>query len=261
MSEPTNPPNANQELQFERAEYAAAGPQAATCAVCKQPIEGVYYTAAQKVVCVACHDGLTASQTGGSRTGRLGRALIFGLGAAIVGWLVWFAVRKITGYEVGIVAVVVGLFVGKAVRRGARGRGGLAYQLLAVFLTYSCIVANYIPDIFQELRRHAHEDDQIVETQPAAARQTTTARSAAAHSKPATSRPAALEHLTHMGIFGKVLLLLLLVLILFAFALALPILAGFQNIIGLLIIAFALWEAWKINRKIKINFAGPMMFW
>jgi hypothetical protein len=32
---------------------------------------------------------------------------------------------------------------------------------------------------------------------------------------------------------------------------------GLSNIIGLLIIAFALWEAWKINRKQAVQFTGP----
>jgi len=37
-------------------------------------------------------------------------------------------------------------------------------------------------------------------------------------------------------------------LIAFGYALAMPFLAGIENLIGLLIIAFGLWEAWKINK-------------
>ena len=43
----------------------------------------------------------------------------------------------------------------------------------------------------------------------------------------------------------------------FVIAAALPFLAGFENIIGLLIIGFALWEAWKINRKVELAVVGP----
>jgi hypothetical protein len=36
-----------------------------------------------------------------------------------------------------------------------------------------------------------------------------------------------------------------------------PILAGFQNIIGIAIIGFALWEAWRINRRPSVEIKGP----
>ena len=48
-------------------------------------------------------------------------------------------IRKITGYEIGIVAIGIGYLVGKAVRKGAGGFGGTRYQVLAVFLTYAAI--------------------------------------------------------------------------------------------------------------------------
>lgn len=41
------------------------------------------------------------------------------------------------------------------------------------------------------------------------------------------------------------------------FALTLPIRFGFQNPIGLLIVAFALYEAWKINRRVPLVITGP----
>jgi hypothetical protein len=36
-----------------------------------------------------------------------------------------------------------------------------------------------------------------------------------------------------------------------------PILAGFSNIIGLLIIGIAVFEAWKLNRKATLDVSGP----
>jgi hypothetical protein len=38
---------------------------------------------------------------------------------------------------------------------------------------------------------------------------------------------------------------------------ALPILEGFQQPIGLLIVGFALWEAWKLNKRVPLVFNGP----
>jgi hypothetical protein len=36
-----------------------------------------------------------------------------------------------------------------------------------------------------------------------------------------------------------------------------PIAAGFSNIIGLLIIGIAVFEAWKLNRRLRLTIAGP----
>lgn len=41
------------------------------------------------------------------------------------------------------------------------------------------------------------------------------------------------------------------------FVLALPFLQGFQNIIGLAIIAFGLYQAWKLNRRVRLVISGP----
>lgn len=41
------------------------------------------------------------------------------------------------------------------------------------------------------------------------------------------------------------------------FALAAPFLAGFQNVIGILIIAFALWQAWQMNAHRPLAITGP----
>ena len=49
----------------------------------------------------------------------------------------------------------------------------------------------------------------------------------------------------------------LFVLFVSAFVYAAPFLGGFENIIGLLIIGFGVWEAWKINRRIRPQIAGP----
>jgi len=43
----------------------------------------------------------------------------------------------------------------------------------------------------------------------------------------------------------------------FVVSYALPFLAGFQNIIGILIIAFGLWEAWKFNKRVDAAITGP----
>jgi len=49
----------------------------------------------------------------------------------------------------------------------------------------------------------------------------------------------------------------LMIIVAFFVSYAVPFLLGFQNIIGLLIIAFGLWEAWKFNQRVDAAMTGP----
>jgi hypothetical protein len=264
-------PTPGNDLQFDRAEYeagASAAAPGAVCSVCQQPIASEYFTVNQNVVCPNCLRQLHASMTGGSGTWRLLSAIAWGIAAGFLGAVIWFAVRKMTGYEVGLIAIVVGLMVGAAVRRGSQGRGGLVYQLLAVVLTYSSIVSNYIPDVFMALRDELKNGDAVVATtQPATTQPVEDGAATATATRPSTgpamaaeATPGADEYEDGAEKPGAPMLVVyavLFVVLLFALAFVAPILAGFQNIIGLLIIGFALWEAWKINKRPHFDTAGP----
>src|SRR5437867_9066829 len=128
--------NDPQPVQFDRAEFQSSSPSATPCAQCKQPIIQSYYEVNGHLICSRCHEALTQG-TGDSRGRRVMRSAGAGLGAAILGAIVWWGVRRLTGYEVGLVSIGIGIAVGKAVRWGSFNRGGWAYQLLAVFLTYA----------------------------------------------------------------------------------------------------------------------------
>jgi hypothetical protein len=264
---PSSAAEGDQALQFEYAEPAGAegqaplGPQAMTCATCGQPIADVYYAAGDKVICPRCRDALLATRTGGSRARRLFKATAFGLMAAVAGTLVWYGVRRLTGYEIGLIAIVVGLMVGAAVRAGSGGRGGRGYQVLAVLLTYFSIASNYVPDVVQELMRTFREDQGQVAVDSTPSVSGTTA------TQPATTSATAEENDNASisqsaddeapSLAGGLVALVVLVVLVFAIALAAPFLAGAQNIIGLLIIGFALWEAWKMNQRQDLALAGP----
>jgi len=225
-------------LQFEYEEGVA--PQAFDCSRCNQRILSVYYELAGHLLCERCKFERESAPEGGS-IGRFFRASLAGAGAAIAGSLLYFGVRALTGYEFGLIAIVVGVAVGKAVHWGSRGRGGWRYQALAVGLTYLSIVATYVPAII----KGAIEASETQQTTEGAA-----AKPAGAAVKPAGAGAAA-EEKVDLSQFAIALVMFAGIII------AAPFLAGFQNIIGLLIISFGLFEAWKITRKTEDVVSGP----
>ena len=209
-----DPPTSTDDLQFEIAEPtpsttptpSAVPPR--TCVVCHRPISSTYFSVAGKIICPICCEKIQAAPAGNPAT-RFAKATIMGIGAGVVGALIWYAVLKISGYEIGLIAILVGFMVGKSIRKGSGGRGGVGYQLLAVAITYLSVAAASFPIILQ-----------------------------AALNRPDTSRQ-------------------LDIIISLALAIAWPIVGGIKNPIGLLILGFALWQAWKISAGRKLNITGP----
>src|SRR4051812_25986136 len=109
----------SEELQFDRAEFAASG---VTCAACKTAITDRFFRINGQTVCARCHAAFVASRDAGSAGKRFLTASGLGLGAALVGAAIYYGVRAATGYELGLIAVVVGVLVGMAVKRGAQNR-------------------------------------------------------------------------------------------------------------------------------------------
>jgi hypothetical protein len=188
-----------------RFDEPAAGAGAPICGRCQAAIADAYYEVNGHVVCAGCKTALEQGPTG-SGASRMLRAMAFGLGGAIVGAGVYYAILAVTGYEIGLVAIAVGWLIGRGVQKGSDGTGGWAYQALAVGLTYLAIVSTYVPFIVNAM----------------------TADEAKA---------------------GAVALL--------ALAAAAPFLAGFENVLGILIIGFALYQAWQMNRRVPMTISGP----
>src|SRR5687767_13130051 len=143
---PSEPPaNSPSEggLQFDRAEFK--GDAAIKCVSCQAPIAGQYFQVNGQAVCPACREQIAQFGMGGSKSCGFARAALGGSGAAVAGFLIYWAIRAISGYEFGLIAILVGWMVGMAVRWGSERLGGLFYQLLAVTLTYFSICARYVP--------------------------------------------------------------------------------------------------------------------
>jgi hypothetical protein len=145
MSDLTPAAPATGALQFDTAEPSAATTDR-SCTGCRRPIEGEYHMANMQVVCTPCRTALEAGPQG-TRTGRVGRALLFGAGAAVAGGLLYLVVATVTGYVIGLIAILVGWMVGRAVNVGSEHRGGWLYQVMAVGFTYLAICTSYVPQI------------------------------------------------------------------------------------------------------------------
>ncbi len=218
------------------------------CGFCGREAQGVYYQVGDTVACTRCKNERAAGPAG-SRIGRFSKAIVFGLVAGTVGAAIWYGVRRLTGYEIGLIAIAVGFLVGAAVRAGSGGRGGRRYQVLAVALTYFSICLNYAPDVVGELFKQAQQEESAVAAQdgsapPAAAPPTAAAPATGADGEP----PGLVAALLGLALFAALVL---------GISLAAPFLGGFQNAIGLLIIGFGLWQAWKMNEASPLEISGP----
>jgi hypothetical protein len=240
----------NAGLQFEQAEFAKGQSPAAACRVCASELRQSYYAINGQPVCRACGDRVRDETDRGTSLTRGLRATGAGAVAALAGAILYYAILAITGYEFGLIAIVVGLMVGKAVNWGGYGRGGWRYQTVAIALTYLAIVSAYVPPLISAIKQSPSLAAEAAEpgaqgtgakTDPA--REATVEPVADTSSEPA-ERPTFGQFVMAVGVFGAIIC-------------AAPFLAGFQNIMGLVIIGIGLYEAWKFNKRRELMISGP----
>jgi hypothetical protein len=152
----------------------------------------------------------------------------------LAGWAIYAIVAIATGMEIGLIAILVGVMVGKAIRRGSGGVGGRPLQILAVALTYFSITTSYIPVIIWEV---AHKSK--------AERAETANGGAVSHSEASSGQAAPA---------GKAILYLLAV---GAVAPFLSLTSGFSGLISLFIIFIGLRQAWSLTGRAEIPLTGP----
>ncbi len=241
MSDPATVAPAGGNLQFDRAERAAA-PAQTSCVVCQQPVGATYYELNGTVTCQRCRGQILATWNRGSPGKRFAKAFLLGAAAAGLGASGYFAFVALSGMDWSLVTVLIGMFVGVAVRKGSNGRGGWRYQALAMLLTYCAIAVTdstlIAREMTKDLQARADSSAALVGTTGGAA-----ARSERTLAKE-RERPGPITLV--MGIA-----------VLLGLAFAAPILTGFAAPLHLVIAGFGLYAAWKINRGTALRVTGP----
>ncbi len=256
MTDSTSVPE--NDLQFDQADFNNPDAKEMECGACHKKINKTYFDINGKSVCPECCGNFEAAQSKGNGTTRFIRALLFGVPAAILGAGIYYGISAATGYEFGLVAIVIGLMVGAAVRAGCRRKGGWAYQTLAILLTYMSIVSTYIPYMIQGIReadknRIAESSQPVDQTGKPDAENTPASMAVSQDTQ--SEQPRAAQTITVEK--ASILMTIIALVSLLAYAMVAPFLMGFENILGLIIIAIGLYEAWKINKRTPIKIIGP----
>jgi hypothetical protein len=243
----TDTPVGGETLQFDRAVSETGGAPippspVVVCAGCKTTINTQYYDVNGNALCGTCRAAVAAAAETPRGLPTLLLAAAFGLGAGIVGALIYYAVIAIAHLEIGIVAILIGYMVGYSVRRGAGGRGGRRFQVLAAALTYFSVALAYTPMAFQQTLDSDHK-------KPAAeASATATPSPTDGIVKTARAQPRAIR-----VAIGIALLLGLTV--------ALPVLVVIGSLPSGLISAFIIFigmrQAWKMTQAPVLKVHGP----
>jgi hypothetical protein len=261
MSSESTRRSAEDNLQFDRAVHAgapnASGSDGLACAVCGTALRTQYFHVAEQPTCATCKEAVARANQEATaksrRAGILARAFAFGLAAAVAGAILYYAVIAITGWEIGLVAIVIGFMVGFAVRKGSGGAGGRRYQLVAVVLTYFAVGLAYAPLAFKSFgegggaKADAVADSASVTSAVArdAAATTDTAGLTAGGAQANAATPG------FMVALGFTFL--------FIFALPVMYVAGSMpsGLISAIIILFGMQQAWKMTAKVDVPISGP----
>jgi hypothetical protein len=247
------------DLQFDRAVHAEApnGSDAElACAMCNTPLRTEYFHVAEQPTCATCKSAVERANQNAATQGRrpaiFARALIFGLVAAIAGAILYYAVIALTGWEIGLVAIVIGFMVGFAVRKGAGSAGGRRFQWLAIILTYFAVGLAYAPLAFKSFSEGTSPTDAAVSDSAGAAASTVASDSASAGA-PATAS-AQSDSASTPGMAAALG-------VTFLFIFALPVIYVVQSLpsglISAIIILVGMQQAWKMTARSDVPISGP----
>jgi hypothetical protein len=242
-----------EELQFEHAVpvlgAASPVPAAKLCLGCKGTVIDQYFHAQGQVVCPVCAARIQAGQQAPPPVSLL-KAALYGAGAAAAGAIIYALVAIVTGFQIGLLSILVGIMVGKAIRHGSGGLGGRPQQILAVALTYFAITTSYIPVFVYDAAKHPRGRP-VAQSGAKAVPPSSQSQAGAVPAAPApNASPAPRPKMGPLLLVGFILML----------AMAAPFLSlgsGFSGIITIVIIFFGLQKAWQLTGRTEILVTGP----
>jgi hypothetical protein len=233
--------------QFGTAEYVGT-PGGDHCRYCHQPISGTYYRINDGMTCPACADTARRELARDTHATYI-RALLFGIGAAIAGLILYATFAIVTGVVIGYASLAVGWMVGKAMIKGSNGVGGRRYQITAVLLTYAAVSMSAIPiwihyaNQRQEQRaqqQHLQQEQQQLESGSPQQQEPSSP-------KPSRPRFSLGQWLARVAVLG----------------LASPFLEVWQGgpsfgwLIGLVILSVGMRFAWRLTAGLPLQIYGP----
>src|SRR5579859_1133268 len=234
--------------QFGTAEYkSATGGE--TCRACKQTITGEYYRVNGVQACAACV-GKVKEQMPKDTHAAFVRGMLFGVGGAIAGLIVYSVFGIVTGIVIGYVSLAEGWLVGKAIRAGSKGVGGRRYQIVAVAFTYAAVSMSAIPMGIAQYMKEKKAKENVVVTSPQGNADSPATPGDGTTGEPAPSSAAPKEKMSMGAAIGALV---------FA-GLASPFLGlGDEpgGIIGLVILFVGMNIAWKLTSAPKLDIVGP----
>jgi hypothetical protein len=233
-------------FSFDRVRYPGDPPPPDSCVFCHRGIEGEYFRVNGYMACATCAQQAERLVPPHSHK-AFSRALLFGIGAAVVGCIGYALFEILTGIMMGWIALLVGMLVGRAMKAGSRGLGGRRYQITAALLTYAAVAVAFVPVALHEagVTRSAH----------AAAVQQAQAEHPYPGDSDAPSQSAGNQHAPGFGGFFVAILALLglgLVSPLLAFTGSIP-----SALLNLFIIFIGVQMAWKQMASPRALVEGP----
>jgi predicted lipid-binding transport protein (Tim44 family) len=230
--------------QFQKAEYGSAkAPE--PCNICKQPVGATYYRVNGAVACDNCATRAKAAMPSSSHANFM-RGLLFGIGGAIIGLILYATFTIVTGFYIGYVSLAVGYIVGKAMKTGSKGFGGSHYQIAAVLLTYAAVSIAAVPIAISQFQKQRHANPPAHVQSVAPSDSGTPSASDTSNTDDNTTAPARTSSSTgtHRGLGASLLYLVFL-------GLASPFLDlssdPVHGAIGLVILAVGIRIAWKLT--------------
>jgi len=237
--------------QFATAEYASPG-GSENCKSCNRPISGSYYRVNGALACSNCVTQLQSQLPNDSHSAFV-RGMIFGVGGAILGLILYSTFGIVTGLEIGYLSLAVGYIVGKAIRMGSGGVGGRRYQIAALVLTYFAVSVSAVPIGIYESIKAAKAKPHPVSSSTSVTGESSKVDSGVENAAGPEAKAVANDEKPGIGV-GKLLGTLLL------FGLASPFLE-LQNpvngALGIVILLVGIRIAWRLTAAPQIDIIGP----